>query len=209
MASPTPAPLWLRLLAAALVLLLPAACGRRAPPPAQADALQCLAALDRAGVQYQLAPAAASAGGCAVLNPVSVAAAAIPWNQPAVTSCALALALARFERETVEPAALLHPGQRVRVLRHRGAYACRGTAGGRTSQHAAGNAIDIAGFELEDGTLVLVERDWRRRDRRGDFLRDVARRACREFSMVLTPDSDPDHRDHLHLDIGPWRQCGA
>jgi hypothetical protein len=78
----------------------------------------------------------------------------------------------------------------------------------RTSLHASARAIDIAGFRLADGSDVRVGRDWFAADGRGRFLRAAARAACGHFSVVLTPDHDRDHRDHLHFDIGPWRLCG-
>ncbi|HYC13481.1 MAG TPA: extensin family protein, partial [Stellaceae bacterium] len=34
-----------------------------------------------------------------------------------------------------------------------------------------------------------------------------ASRACDYFSVVLSPDSDRYHYNHLHFDIGPWRLC--
>ena len=33
--------------------------------------------------------------------------------------------------------------------------------------------------------------------------------ACRRFSVVLTPNSDRFHQDHIHVDIGPWRKCAV
>jgi len=68
-------------------------------------------------------------------------------------------------------------------------------------------AMDVAGFELADGREVLVKDAWSRRDREGRFLRAVAQAACRYFNEVLTPDSDSDHANHFHLDLGPYRLC--
>jgi hypothetical protein len=184
-----------------------AACAPTAPPPVSAAARQCLAELDRRGIQYQPEAMPASVSPCTVENPVRVTAAGVPWNQPGIVSCGFALELARFTREVVEPAALRYFGEPVRRLRHFGTYSCRDMRDGRLSEHAHGKAIDIAGFELHDGTLVLVARDWRRGGPRGRFLRDIARRACRYFSVVLTPDSNRDHHDHIHLDAGPYRLC--
>ena len=42
-----------------------------------------------------------------------------------------------------------------------------------------------------------------------NFLHHVARNACRYFSVVLTPDSNRDHYNHFHLDIGPGRVCSV
>jgi hypothetical protein len=70
-------------------------------------------------------------------------------------------------------------------------------------------AIDVAGFRLSDGTTVSVEHDWSESGPKRQFLRHLARRACSYFSVVLTPDSNAEHHDHIHLDIGPDRLCSV
>jgi len=171
----------------------------------------CLARLDQAGVRYSLAAVPANSDGCTVVTPVRVSAAAIAWNQPGVVNCDFALALEAFAREDIDRAARAAFGERVRLIRHFGTYACRRESGGggRWSEHAKGRAIDIAGFELDDGTTILVERDWLSAGAKSAFLHDVAHRACRRFSVVLTPDSDREHRNHIHVDSGPWKLCGV
>ena len=193
------------------VALLLAACAARLPPTAGPDAAQCLERLDGAGVRYERAEAAVEPAACAVDTPVRVTLAAVAWNQPGVVSCAFAARLEDFTRMVIEPAARARFGEGVRVIRHLGTYSCRRENGGngRWSQHARGNAIDIAGFELESGTVVLVASDWRGRGAKSVFLREIARAACGRFSAVLTPDSDREHQDHIHLDVGPYRICGA
>jgi hypothetical protein len=128
-----------------------------------------------------------------------------------VVSCGFARQLDGFAREDVQAAALAHLGKRVRALQQIGAYSCRRETGGkhRWSEHAHGNALDVAGFELVDGTIISVEQDWRRHGPKRDFLRDVARRACKRFSVVLTPNSNREHHDHIHIDGGPYKLCGA
>jgi hypothetical protein len=193
------------------VAFLLAACAARLPPPAGPDAAQCLARLEVAGVRYERVDIAAESAACAVETPVRVTLAAVAWNQPAVVSCAFATRLEEFTRTVIEPAARARFGEGVRRIRHLGAYSCRRENGGsgRWSQHAHGSAIDIAGVELESGALVLVASDWRGRGAKSAFLRDIGRAACERFSAVLTPDSDREHRDHIHLDAGPYRICGA
>lgn len=91
-------------------------------------------------------------------------------------------------------------------------YSCRrqnSRLAGRWSQHARGQAIDIAGFHLSDGTTASIERDWSDSGAKGRFLHRLAAQACRYFSVVLTPDSNAEHYNHLHLDIGPERLCSA
>jgi hypothetical protein len=188
-----------------------AGCTGQAPPapPAQSEGAMCLAHLDEAGVRYSVEAVPSSLDACSVATPVRVTAAGIAWNQAGVVSCGFALALDAFAREEVIPSALAHFGRDVRLIRHFGTYACRRENGGegRWSQHAAGRAIDIAGFDLSDGATILVERDWRGAGAKSAFLHDIARRACHRFSVVLTPDSDADHYNHIHIDTGPWKLC--
>lgn len=190
-------------LAAAAALV---ACVARPPPAAPR---QCQAELDRRGVAYAVAPMPASAAACAVDDPVRVSAARIAWSQPTIVACRFALTLDDFTRAVVEPLAQRYFGQRITLLRHYGAYSCRTTRTGHDSLHAKGEAIDIAGFVLADGTVISVEHDWRRGGVRGRFLHELAREACGRFSVVLTPDSDRDHFNHIHLDSGRYTLCGV
>jgi hypothetical protein len=208
-------------LAAAFAALAPLIAGCASPRPAPSPATpapsaalpaeQCLADLDARGVRYRLAAVPVSTGPCAVENPVQVSAAGVPWNQPAVMTCALADRVDRFLAEAVEPLARRYLGTELARLDHFGAYSCRPVEGmaGRWSEHAAGRAIDVSGFLMKDGERVTVEHDWRAGGPRSEFLHAVAKRACDYFNLVLTPDSNKDHYNHFHLDIGRWRLCQA
>jgi hypothetical protein len=120
------------------------------------------------------------------------------------------LAWAQFEAD-LQAIARGTMGSPVVAIRHYGSFACRGMTGnaGRRSLHAQARALDIAGFQLADGEVVTVLRGWNGPANQRRFLHALAAAACRRFSVVLTPNSDRFHRDHLHLDIGPWRKCGA
>ena len=123
--------------------------------------------------------------------------------QGPVAGCAVAAALALWEREVVQPAAEKHFGIPVAVIDHAGTYACRrlyGRSEGGFSEHASANAFDVLGFTLADGRSVSVLRDWPGSGPNAAFLRDVRDGACRLFATVLSPDYNPAHRDHLHLD---------
>ncbi len=97
-------------------------------------------------------------------------------------------------------------------MEHLGSYNCRTIRGGATiSQHATGNAIDIATFILADGTRVTVRDNWTGDNARAAFLRDARDGACDLFATTLSPDYNAAHADHFHLDMaaraGSWRVC--
>lgn len=182
------------------------------------DFTTCRALLDRAGVRYTPLPAV-SASPCGYRDGVRFTSGGARTVSFAPTSpgiaCPVAAALAVWEWEVVQPAARRFFGQRVVRIDHLGSYNCRniyGRARGSLSEHATASAIDIAGFQLQDGTRIAVLGDWRDTHDKGTFLRTVRNGACDLFSTALSPDYNAAHRDHLHLDQAArgamgWRAC--
>lgn len=183
---------------------------------------RCRALLDRAGVEYTALPPRTSHGAgqqCGYQDGVRLrqdGALAIGYRPDGLgTSCPVAAALALWEWHVVQPAALAHFGEDVASIDHFGSYSCRrlyGRAEGAVSEHAAANAVDIAGFRLAGGRRITVARDWRVNGPEAAFLRDVRDGACRLFATVLSPDYNQAHADHLHLDQARrgamgWRGC--
>ena len=110
----------------------------------------------------------------------------------------------------MQPAAVRHFGSPVNRLEHFGSYACRnvnGREGGRRSQHATADALDVAGFVLSNGRRILVRTDWNGDAQEVSFLREIHAGACRLFDTVLGPEYNAAHHDHLHLDRGSFRIC--
>jgi hypothetical protein len=184
------------------------------------DTAQCRALLDDAGTADSPAPDRSGAGGCGYTDGTLLAgdghARTLAYRpSPVVTSCPVAAALYVWETRIVQPAAQRHFGSGVHRIHHVGSYSCRPVAGrrdGRLSEHATANAIDVAAFELEDGERVSVLRDWDENGAKAAFLRDVRDGGCDVFSTVLSPDYNPAHHDHLHLDMAdrgavPWTFC--
>ena len=186
-----------------------AACGSHyePPEPKRLSPEVCLAQLDQFHVRY--VKEAAPEGPCPIYDSVRVSDVGATLSRPALMGCDLALTLEKFNREVVQPQAQIHFHQKVTEIIHFGAWSCRGRPGGEWSEHAKGEAIDIAGFKLADGATVSVKYDWDPPGPKRDFLRAVARGACGVFNMVLTPKSNSEHANHFHLDIGPYRGCGA
>ncbi len=133
----------------------------------------------------------------AAVGPVSV--------KPAATlACPIVSMLDRWFAESVQPAAQRWFGTRVVEIRQISAYSCRGMNGNphaHISEHAFGNALDIAGFTFADGRRVTVKDGWRGLPEEQGFLRDVQGGACQLFNTVLAPGSNPQHADHFHFDL--------
>jgi hypothetical protein len=174
-------------------------------PPSSAE---CLANLDRTDVAYSQTKVDARNASCVIDTPVRVTQAAISWKPAGTLACGFALRLDTFLRDTAEPLAREHFGSSIRSMREFGTYTCKRMPSGRWSEHASGLAIDVGGFELENGTYISVEKDWRGGGAKRAFLHDLARAACRDFSVVLTPDADRDHYNHIHIDAGRYKKCG-
>ncbi|KQN49868.1 extensin [Pseudomonas sp. Leaf48] len=127
-----------------------------------------------------------------------------------LASCRLAVSFALFEHHVLQPAAQAVYGQAVTRVEHLGSFACRNVysrENGRRSQHASANALDIAGFRLADGRAISVLKDWPKDNQEALFLRQVRDGACGMFSVVLSPDYNAAHRNHFHVDVGPWWVC--
>jgi hypothetical protein len=147
---------------------------------------------------------------CPLSNTLRVQGGDVAFNSSFLASCPLAVAFALFERHTLQPAAQAAYGQAVVRVEHLGSFACRNLYNrehGARSQHATANALDIAGFRLADGRTISVFKDWPKENADAQFLRQVREGACDSFNGVLSPDYNAAHRNHFHLDVGPWRVC--
>ena len=114
-----------------------------------------------------------------------------------LVACAMAPAIERLS-EILAAASVVE-------VQHMGTYVCRGVAKTRSlSGHGHALAIDIAGFEVEQGAPVTIARDWRSPDpQRRRWLRALARkiRKAGVCDVLLTPDTNRAHADHLHCEV--------
>jgi|HubBroStandDraft_4_1064222.scaffolds.fasta_scaffold105993_2 hypothetical protein len=125
--------------------------------------------------------------------------------KPAATlACPIVSVLDRWLDSSVQPAAQRWFGARVVEIKQISAYSCRGMNGNSNahiSEHAFGNALDIAAFTLADGRHITVKDGWHGLPEEQGFLRDVQGAACQQFTTVLAPGSNAYHYDHIHVDL--------
>lgn len=150
------------------------------------------------------------------------------YQKPVRVHPAFAERLPVFEA-IVEEVARRYYGRAPRRIVHLGAYACRVMRRypDWVSEHALGNAIDIAGFDfgpmsratalpeaapkaLRRAFSVRLEKHWTASGAgavHAAFLRELATRLIERpdlFPVVLGP-AFPGHKNHFHLDHAPYR----
>lgn len=175
------------------------------------DPARCRAALAQAGAQFTPLPDHAGNDGCGWHDAVQLRGTGMALlTHPATVTCPLAASLVLLDRHALQPAARQAFGEPVRAVDHVGSYACRNIYGEKDatlSAHATAQAIDVTAFQLADGRVIRIDRDWQR-PVYGAFLHRLESDGCRYFGIVLGPDYNAAHHTHFHLQgsggIGGW-----
>jgi hypothetical protein len=192
-----------------LVVVLTAAQARAEP-----RRHECLDRLDELGVPYK--PAAGKPG---VAVPVEVTGplGGVTWRswsrRPLVVDCSLVFSLVHAGRFLTEAG--------ITEAFYSSAYARRNVRGTNTpSRHSYGLAVDVHVFAAAGGPELSVADDFEQGlgdamdcvgeplTPAGTTLKLVTCRLERSglFRLVLTPDFDEDHWNHLHLEALPWKE---
>ena len=174
------------------------------------DAELCARVLADTGLRYRPLPDERTGDDCGLFDAVTLERTASEVGTPFSLTCRAAISLALWEEHAVAPAAERLLDSPVRRIEHFGSYACRNVYGrpdATRSRHATAEAFDVAGFVLADGRRIRVLGSWNEDTAAARFLHEVRDGACRFFDGVLSPDHNAAHRDHLHLDRGPYRYC--
>ncbi len=190
------------------------------PPPLVKEDPQelqaCLADLKAIGTKFETTDPINEGDGCGIENPIDVAE-VLPGVDlgGATMRCKTALSMAHWLKDTVQPAMnIAMPGRRVVGLVPGSTYQCRlrnSASTGKISEHARGNAYDVAAFKLDNGEKIEMKPRDEDSTLEGAFQRTATAGACLHFTTVLSPGSDAAHENHLHLDIlernGGYRYC--
>jgi hypothetical protein len=145
-------------------------------------------------------PALGPARGRQMSGPITPA----TLTPPATLACPIVSALDHWVTDAVQPAAVRWFGTPVTEIKQISAYSCRGmvgAGGSGISEHAFGNAIDIAAFRFADGRRITVQEGWHGTPEEQGFLRDVHLAACDNFTTVLAPGYNAAHYNHIHVDL--------
>ncbi len=174
------------------------------------DIEDCRAVLDRSEVAFTPLPAAGE-GECRREDRLTLGTMPFAPRFPQFT-CPVAAGMVLWLEKDLQPLSEEILGSKVARIQQYGTYSCRrmyNDANAPWSEHATGNAIDIAGFVLEDGRTISVLRDWDGDDDEARFLKAARDAACGSFGTVLSPEYNAAHADHFHLDQGRNPAMGA
>lgn len=177
----------------------------------------CRTELKAIGATFEEAPAVEDGKACGIDKPIMLKGlpGGIKVEPEATVRCDTALQLSRWMEGSVKPSLeAAMPGETITVLAQASAYVCKNRNGaeeGRISEHAFGNAVDIAGFTLKSGKTLTIRPADKDSTMDGAFQRAITEAACLYFTTVLDPGSDAAHQNHLHLDVkerrGGYRYC--
>jgi hypothetical protein len=190
------------------------------PPPAVSpplverpeDPATCDALLSGGTVIATRVARIAEANGCGIAAPVSLEAVILADKRrvdiapPPVIRCDLAAEAARWIAQDLIPS-IENGDSRVVRLTGVGGYECRARnrrPGGRLSEHARGDALDLTTAVYADGHVFMLA------SRTNDLAAasNLRTTACARFSTVLGPGADSAHENHVHFDLEPRRNGG-
>jgi hypothetical protein len=184
----------------------------KANTPAAAQAADtCLADLKAAGFDVEAAePPQVANELCRIETPVRLKAVPVPTKHETVVrlteqpllACRFAGPFGRWIGELVAPLITGIKGVELKAVRTGPGFECRNrnrAASGKLSAHAEGLAVDIAGFELANGSILPIKPE--AEGPPDPALAALRTAACGWFTTILGPGTDAAHHDHLHVDI--------
>lgn len=180
-----------------------------ATPSLPSEEVSCRQRLRELGAVFTEAEPINEEQGCAAPHPLTVSrlSGTVALQPPAVLTCAMAEASARFVRDHAAPLAQRTFASRLATVEQASAYVCRPRHGTqKLSEHAFANALDWSALTLADGTRIEVRaHDAKTEPRAFSLLSALRKAACGPFSTVLGPGSDADHANHFHFDLAARR----
>lgn len=183
-----------------------------APAPVKEENPQelqaCLSELKEMGAEFkQIEPIKGEEAGCGIASPLEVTAVlpGMKLEPKGTMRCEAALALSRWAKNVVVPTTkIAMPDRQVTAFGNASTYICRNRNSaetGKISEHAKGNAVDIATLTFDKGEPLIMKPRHEDGTMEGAFQRTITTAACLFFRTVLSPGSDATHQDHLHLDV--------
>jgi hypothetical protein len=178
-----------------------------ATPAPPVDQQACLKKLSDQGAQFEALPDIG--GPCPAVNIIRLTAIerGLALRPAAIMTCAMAERLSLWVRTGLVPASLDSFDEAPIALSIGASYVCRnenGLAGGKLSEHAKANAVDLTGLVFKTHDLRVA--NLAPGSREHALFGAIRASACLYFTTVLGPGTDWQHADNLHLDLRQRRK---
>jgi hypothetical protein len=171
------------------------------------DFAACVSELAAQKVVFEQMPTAKDEA-CELSGAIKLASVSTPLGDVGLSSkpimlCSFGREFSGWVRDVAAPLTLGYTGQRLAEVETGSAFACRSRydkPGLVPSEHAKGDAIDIAGFVLADGRRISVKQQASDAAPSRDLVHALRMTACGYFTTILGPGTDAAHAEHLHFD---------
>jgi hypothetical protein len=185
------------------------------PDPGE-DFVMCRQELAALGAKFTVPEMPAAEGKCKVPNPVQISAIASPEGEVdfpggPILNCIFAKRFTSWVSDIAGPVVEAQTGEALAAIATGPGYECRsrnGDATGKISEHAFGNAIDIASFKLASKESFSVANVIKTGNVESRWLMALRISACGYFTTVLGPGSNAAHAEHYHFDLGLHGRSG-
>jgi hypothetical protein len=187
-----------------------------AKPEPGAEMAACREELAALGAKFTVPEMPAAEGQCKVVNPVQINAIATPAGtvdfpgEPTL-NCVFAKQFTSWVADIAAPVVKAHTGEALVAISTGPGYQCRNRNGDTTtkiSEHALGNAVDIASFNLPGKKNLPVANVAKSGNAESRWLMALRISACGYFTTVLGPGSNEAHAEHYHFDLGLHGKTG-
>jgi hypothetical protein len=168
---------------------------------------ECLVELARLGVDFSVPKEIEVTDICSIQNPVQLRSVKtstgnVKFSGNPILDCEFARKFATWVSYVAAPLVGGLATANLSSILAGTSYQCRrrnGDNSDKMSEHAFGNAIDIAGFTLNNKRKIDIAEITDSRDQR--LLMALRTSACGYFTTVLGPGSNAAHASHYHFDL--------
>lgn len=173
------------------------------------DYAQCVSDMTLKKATFEQMGAATDAG-CQISGAIRLAIIATSFGDVVISGkpillCSFGRQFGAWVSDVAAPLTLAYTGQKLAQIEAGQSFACRARydkPGSVPSEHAKGDAIDIASFVLANNRRIGVKAQASDTPLERDFVRALRTTACGYFTTVLGPGSDSAHESHFHFDAG-------
>ena len=174
-----------------------------------ADYAACIADLSALGVNFeplgQVSVDGCELNGAVRLKGVDTLLRTVQISGEPTMLCTFARHFAGWVRDVGAPLTFAYTGEELAVIETGPGLVCRtryNKPGEKISEHAKGNAIDIASFLLANKNRIAVKQSSNDSKIHRDLIRTFRATGCGYFTTILGPGSNAAHEEHLHFDYG-------